>query len=379
MQQIIGERQSMANILRSLWMYVALLSIVATMLSQIGHAAVGPTHLPKNPQQTLKTTEHYELYQASKYIINNNCTAALQHLSNAKDKNPTSMIAYYNQGNCYTELAKQATDLPTFQQHITKAEQAYKRVQLLDPTLTIVYFKLGKLALSMGDNNKAAKVYKQGITHNPDNAALYFNAAGAYDSDENYNDAIIYYLKALEKDPTFIYAYNNLGLAYEVLEEYDKAENAYKNALDIDPDYAFARLNLGNLLAQQQKLKAAKEHYLKVLKISPDNPWAYLYLGNVYYQQNENLKALEAYDTAQKLNPGYAPLYYLKALTFQKMDKAPEALAASLSYLSLSPQGKHAKEMLLLVQKIKIHQAQANIETIQLNNCAPTEKVCHLK
>jgi len=372
-----GEQPPMGNVVRALWIYAVLLGLMVTMMLHVGQASPVKRLPLYHPQQNLQSSEYYDLAVASTLIHQNQCAEALAHLQAATEKNPNNIIAYYNQGTCYFQMAKTAVDRDTFDHYMAQSRQAYERVQLLDPSLTVIYFKLGKIAVTQNQPEAAIRIYRQGLDTDTDNAALYFNLAGVYDSQAQYDQAISYYLQALEKEPTFFYAYNNLGLAYEATQQYDKAEMAYHSALKIKPDYTYARLNLGNLLAQQDLFKAAKQEYTTVLADTPDNAWAYLYLGNVYYQEGDVDRALEAYQQSQRLNPGYAPIYYLQAIAFQKLSKAPEALVAGMTYLNLSPQGKYADEMAEMVRTLRVHQAKATSTPSSLVDCAVNEKICH--
>ncbi len=376
--ELIGENRPISPLFRSLKMYAAIMAMVLAMLCQIAQAGTVKQLPLSNIQQGLQSSEYYDLSESTRLIAENDCSGAIKMLNLAIEKNPNNIIAYYNQGTCYYQMAKQADDISLFHQQMNEARKAYERVQLLDPRLMVTYFKLGKIAVTQRKPEDAIAIYKKGLEYNQ-NAALYFNLAGVYDNQNEYTEAIKYYQMALEKDPNFIYAHNNLGLAYEILNDTEKAESAYRQALKIKSDYTFARLNLGNLLAQKDEFKAAKREYNKVLKASPDNAWAHLYLGNVYYQEGNSHQALKAYEKSQQLNPGYAAVYYLKALALRKLSRQPEAMAAGMAYLNLSPRGKYAREMTTMVRKLRILQADANEGNKPLTDCGKTQKICSLK
>lgn len=331
------------------------------------------------PQTPFFKVDHAtQRIQGSEYLSLSRASAALQKGQNAQaivdlkatvEQNPVNVLGLFHLGSAYLELAKQSTNPTQQAAMITLAQDAFERVTDLNDDLTLVYFKLGKIALMKNDPMAAKHYYEVGLQTDPHNAALIFNLARVYDQLGDKKQAIHFYQKTIAEDPNFTYAYNNLGLMYEENKDYSGAEKSYKRALKKDPRYNLARLNLGNLYASQEHFDAAKETLLTAQAQEPTNEWAYYYLGNMYLRMKDYGQAVDAYGKVLALNPNQVTAYYLMAVALTRLNRMDEALQASLHYLQLAPDGDYAKEMQSLVVSVKLsHSSGLNFEP------QPTEK-----
>jgi tetratricopeptide (TPR) repeat protein len=316
--------------------------------------------LPAHQQASdlLASSEYLPLSRGSALMSQGKSAEALNDLIMTVEQNPVNILGLYHLGSAYYELSRQA-ELPEQQAvFLEQAQQAYERVANLNDDLTMVYFRLGKIALIKNDTEAAKQYYLRGIQAEPQNAALIFNLARVYDQVGERDQAIRYYLQTVEKDPAFVFAYNNLGLLYEDDKAFEKAEKAYKQALKKDAHYNLARLNLGNMYAVTQNYRKAEKTLNDAQALEPDNEWVYYYLGNLRLRQGAYDQAVTAYNRALEINPDHATTYYLLAVSLTRLKRMDEALQASLGYMRLEPNGEYAKEMKSLIMTVKLSQHQ---------------------
>lgn len=293
------------------------------------------------------------LEEGTRHITAGEYERALPLLQQAAEDDPVNVVVLYNLGYAYYQLAMQSGDRTRAILLLEKSESIFQRVQSLNPELDVIYFKLGKIALLKGDDQRAAAYYRLGLEYDPANAALQFNLARVYDQMRDYDRAIEHYAQSVALDPEFKYAYNNMGLIYEMQGDKAAAEEAYLSALAKDPTYNFARLNLGNLYADMDRLDEARELYLQALKLEPDNAYAHLYLGNVYFMKADFESAIRHYRISAIQEPDNANTYYLLAIALSKLQRADEALEAGLQYMALDPGGRFSEEIRGLIRSLE--------------------------
>lgn len=322
-----------------------------------------PVARREKASSAVESSEYFPLSKASAYLEKNEHAKALKYLVEAVEINPANILALFHLGCSYLELAK-TSDIPEQQAvYLEQAQQAFDRVLDLNDELTLVYFKLGKIALMKNDIEAAKHYYQAGLQSDPGNAALIFNLARVYDQNNEKAQAIRYYRKTIEADPRFTYAYNNLALLYEESKDYPSAEKAYRQALKKDANYNLARLNLGNMYATTGKFASAQKLFNQALAKEPGNEWVYYYKGNMYLRQGDYRNAVAAYQQALSINPQHATTYYLLAVALSKLNRMDEAMQASLHYMQLAPDGEYAKEMKTLIMAVKLSQSSGLLFT----------------
>lgn len=339
----------------------AVIMLTVTMLVIQLPSALAMTPIVKSPKyqqasDLVAASEFVPLSRGSNLMAQGKNAEALNDLIMTVEQNPVNILGLYNLGNAYFELARQS-EIPEEQAiYLEQAQQGFERVANLNDDLTMVYFRLGKIALMRSDTDAAKKYYQRGIQTEPANAALIFNLARVYDQTGERQEAIRYYLQTVEIDPAFIFAYNNLALLYEDDKAFDKAEKAYKQALKKDVRYNLARLNLGNMYAVTGDYHQAEKTLSDAQNREPDNEWVYYYLGNLRLRQGDYAQAVTAYSRALEINPEHSTTYYLLAVSLTRLKRMDEALQASLGYMRLEPNGEYAKEMKSLIMTVKLSQ-----------------------
>jgi len=328
--------------------------LVGNMTTVLAFSPLEPFQKSETPTQRIEASEYTALSRASEALQRGQTMQAIPDLQATVEQNPVNVLGLFHLGNAYLDLAKQSEDPTQQANYLEMAQQAFERVVDLNDDLTLVYFKLGKIALMRNDSRSALRYYRIGLKTDPHNAALIFNMARVYDQLGDKSEAIRYYEQTISEDPSFTYAYNNLALMYEDNKDYEHAEKTYKRALKKDPSYNLARLNLGNMYASTENYKAAQETLMEAQVLEPNNEWIYYYLGNMYLRMDRYDSAVEAYNKVLALNPDRANVYYLIAVALSRLNRMDDALQASLHYLQLAPNGDYAKEMQSLIMAAKL-------------------------
>jgi tetratricopeptide (TPR) repeat protein len=340
-----------------LTLLIASMVLFASVPNAIALSPQIPLRHQAHASSQVQDSEYFQLSLASTYLEKGDYAKALTYLLETVEKNPVNILGLFHLGSAYLELAKRS-ELPEQQLvFLEQAQQAFERVVDLNDELTLVYFKLGKIALMKNDIEAAKRYYRAGLRSDPQNAALIFNLGRVYDQNNEKKEAIRYYLQTIAADPQFTFAYNNLALLYEENKEFKNAEKAYRKALKKDPNYNLARLNLGNMYASTGKYAAANTLFTEAVAKEPKNEWVYYYQGNMYLRQGKYEEAIQSYNQAVELNPDHATTYYLLAIAFSKLNRMDEAMQASLQYMQLAPDGEYAREMKSLIMAVKLSQS----------------------
>lgn len=306
---------------------------------------------------SFKDNVSYYLHKASEFETKKDYIQAIAFYQKAIELDPQHLIAHYNLGECYYTLWKDSGDSYYEQlvarKFLLKAEDEYIRVNSLNPNISVVYFKLARIATIKGKVDQAISYYNEGLEVSPENTVMLFNLASLYEDSGEIELAKVYYKKCLKLDKSFAHAYNNLGLLYEKEENYDEALKLYKKTLKYDSSHVYALINIGNLYSLKGNQHKAEKILLTASKYHPLNPWVHMHLGDVYEKQGKFELALEEYLKFANLKPDYSKCYYLICNLLDKMGKKQEAVQIGMLYLELAPEGSYALEIQLIIARIK--------------------------
>jgi tetratricopeptide (TPR) repeat protein len=140
--------------------------------------------------------------------------------------------------------------------------------------------------------DRAEKLLMKNLLFNPDDTpTILFLAAVYYDS-ENYSLAVSVWEKMLKKDPSNPRYHFELARAAFANKDYDTAEQTFK-------DY---------------------------LRFNSDDPAAFYYLGMACHRQDKYNEAIKYLDKVKNMPSAY----YMKAMSYSKLDKWEKALASML-------------------------------------------------
>jgi tetratricopeptide (TPR) repeat protein len=157
--------------------------------------------------------------------------------------------------------------------------------------------------------------------------ALYFsNLAVESLSAGDTREAFRYLKKAIITYPQIPALWVNLGVLYSRVSEPESAVTAYFQALSISGNNKSALVNLAGTLELLERYEES-EYYLKQAAYYRDhNPYYHYALGQAAYKDSRYESALKHLDDAIKLKRDEHQFYYLKGLTYQKLELPDLAL-----------------------------------------------------
>ena len=124
--------------------------------------------------------------------------------------------------------------------------------------------------------------------------------------------------KALIMDPTFLDAHNNLGTFLYSMGDYQGSRDQFIAALRIDPAAPAARFNLGRNEAVLGNYASAAAQYEYLLSRNSEDAEARFQLALTYARMNRKEDALAALKTAIQYEPNQQRIAEMKS-EFEKM------------------------------------------------------------
>jgi tetratricopeptide (TPR) repeat protein len=217
------------------------------------------------------------------------------------------------------------------------AENELKKASELDPESPLITYRLGQLAIAMGDKDKAIGFYKETIDLNPLFIKAYSALSEIYEYTGDIESAINYHELAQHISPENTKRLITLSKLYSRIGETEKSKEILRTAVSAEKDVSTSDLLLGEMfLAQNENqkavellIKANKENqsdvsimqslaeayrrvanpreaikiYKEIIKIKPKNAYAYYAMGKAYLEMNVKDKAVEYIKKAWELNP----------------------------------------------------------------------------
>lgn len=241
-----------------------------------------------------------------------------------------------------------------------KAQNAYQKATLLDPTSPESFNGLGVIAEIQGDLNLAIK----------------------------------HYAKAVEIKPLYLTALQNLGHAYLKLKRYPEAESYFTQALRLKPRGQDLINALGTTQQRQRKLAQAKSTYLSAIAFPPEYGDTYCNLCFCCYEMQDYESAIEYGKKAVALIPhsalahnNYSIALQSAALVEEAEKQAAQAIACDPNYAeaynsygnSLGSQGKNDEARTAYENAIRVNpryaQAYRNYSTLKKFSAADTSLI----
>lgn len=314
--------------------------------------------MPSVPlKNTCMKNIHVYLHNASVYYQKEQYDKAIKEYFKVLEEDPQNIIAHYNLGMIYYDRWINASDSYYEQlearKFLNKSEEEFLWVKDNNPTISMVYFKLGRIYTIKGDIPNAISQYQDGIKVSPKNFVFYFNLASLYEDSGETDLAIAYYKDSIKLNKHYPHAYNNLALIYENKGYTEEAIKHYKKAIKLDKTYMYSYINLGSLYTNLKNYNKAHKYLSTALALEPNNPWVHMHMGNLYENENKLDLAVSEYLKFVELKPGYSKGYYLLCNLLSKMNKEPEALIVGMLYLKLDPEGQYSVDVQLIIKKIQ--------------------------
>ena len=154
------------------------------------------------------------------------------------------------------------------------------------------------------------------------------------------------YAKVLQNNPTNPLPY--LGLAQLDIaggKEVEARQNL-EAAIQIKPDFAAAHFLLSQIHARANEMDKAEEHAGAVVQIATEDPLGWYNLGTVFYARGNNANAALALERAVTLQNNYANALFLLGLSYYKLDRREDSLAAFKLVAELNPGDANLTEII---------------------------------
>lgn len=162
--------------------------------------------LPYMKEQVEKYPQEYDLLEMGLlYLDMDEYEKALEYFEKAKEKNPESVYAYNNAGNCYLSMNEPEKAEPLF----------LEAIRFMKNEMTpLPYNNLAKCYRMMGQYEAALICYEKNKTLFPENLEIFLLLADFYRENEEYNKAIATYEEGIYR------AREPLPLEMELLRTY---------------------------------------------------------------------------------------------------------------------------------------------------------------
>ncbi len=264
----------------------------------------GPGHLSSDAQQKLRALGYFG-YRAPV------SPEALKHgLADPKDK-LWEYIAIMKSEEAFQE--KRESD----------GEALLLQIQEKDPSVSIVPFLLGELALRHENWDRAAEQLQRCLELNPDFDSAMTALARALAPIGRTEEAKAWLKKALDINQQNYAAWYLMGL----FEQGDASLADYEKTIAIQPNFMPAQRDLGLALIQRKDFAQAAIHLEKAIALGSDEARIHNYLGLCYGSTQRPAQAVKEHQRAIKLDPNLAEAHLNLGLDYERLGKRQAAQA----------------------------------------------------
>jgi tetratricopeptide (TPR) repeat protein len=171
---------------------------------------------------------------------------------------------------------------------------------------------------------------------------------------KDYKGAIKELKLAVAEYPNFVNALNQIGVLYLQLNELKSADEALQAALKIAPDAFEPLLNRGVALFRMSQFKDAETVLIKAIKADAKSAVAYYYLGRTLNKLDKNPQAEAAFLNSVKLSPGeFKETHRFLAAIYLDQGNAVRVVEELETYLKLVPKAPDAANLQNVVDQLK--------------------------
>jgi choline-sulfatase len=203
--------------------------------------------------------------------------------------------------------------------HYAQAEALLNQIRQNDPSLYVVPFMLGELALRQQQAPQAAQYFEDCLKVAPNFDQAMTGLAGALEAQGKPQEAIQWLQRALERNPRNFRAWYEIGWILERSGDPAAATEYLQKALAIQPSFAPAWRDLGMLQYRNQRYGPAAVTLGKAADLGLNQPTVFNFLGICYSRTNRLPAAVRSYRQALKLNPDYAEAHLNLGFAYQQL------------------------------------------------------------
>jgi len=232
---------------------------------------------------------------------------------------------------------------PFKQGDYARAKGYFKKVAELDTGGifgTVLYQRLGRCYLELGQADSAKYAYLMGIQNKPDDPYSYQMMVYIFEQSGEFEKAIPYQLKVTELEPDKAEHFKKLGELYLNVDDPDAAIEAYQTAVKLDPSDNEAQTTLANLVSTYLDLDQLIATLLNAVTEFPDDMKKRTDLAEAYLKAGEPAKSVEQLILVTEKEPNniYALEYLGKS--YQQLEQNRNAVGTYKKILELQPDDK---------------------------------------
>jgi len=272
--------------------------------------------------------------------------------------------------NIETVKGLRKADLLIKGRHFADAVPVLQQVIARNPSISILYFKLGDSYVNLHQYDKAVPVLRQAVELDPNYLMARRDLGTALEEVQDFAAAATEFEKILPKDPSarnpdIPVLYSKLGHCYLKLHQYDKAVPTLRQAVELAPTSSGAMLDLGAALVEVQDFAAAApelaeavallcmrpataaaacqreiEQYNQTLENNPDAYAANLLLGSALLLSGDAAAAVPKLEKAAALQLKMPEPHTLLADAYLQLGQKAEADQERAEAARLGASGK---------------------------------------
>lgn len=218
----------------------------------------------------------------------------------------------------------------------------------LDASYADGVLELAELFEKAGQKAEAIEIYRQF----PNNTAARERIGVLLIDTGKATDAVPELEAAVKASPT---AANRFALAtaYLKAKQNDKALPLIAAAVEQEPKNVELRLTLGRLHREAKRLPEAAREFLAAAQADPQSKSAWSELGSTLFLAGNYPGTLAAFDKLRALGEETPGQWYLRALSYDRMQAYKEALPAYEKFLAIS-EGKMPDQEFIARQRVRV-------------------------
>ena len=233
---------------------------------------------------------------AGLYLAEGSADMAIEQAQAAIQLNPRNVQAVIIAGDAYLRKGDFA-----------KSRKVYEAISHALPKEPIGPYRLGLLARTEKNDNKALAQFEEALTRKPSAIEPIAQIAMIKSAQGKQNEARERVMRQIDVVPNSPLLYDILGQLWLAAKDLGQAEQAFKKAIDLDNSLLSAYMNLGHTYRQAGKTDQAIKEYEAVLAKDPKVIQAHMVIGIIHESRKEYDRAKERYEAILKLNPQFAP------------------------------------------------------------------------
>lgn len=247
--------------------------------------------------------------------------------------NPKHVQSLYNKGNLYLD-----------QENYAKALDIYEQVLKLCPDHVDALNNIGNCYKSLGDFTKAEAFYSQAIEKQPTCAEAHINLGQLYYHQGKMDDALVHFKDSQIQHPDNVDIVAELALVLVGVEKFDEAEECIARVLSRVPDHPIALCANGDFFMRQGDNEKAKQNFLKAIEVDSGYYLPYSKMGLLIESQpgGDSAEALSYFEKAQNLNPEDPENLCNMGISYQRLERYEESIAALEQSIKRNPRGSEA-------------------------------------